>query len=534
MLIGEELWYNAAMKAKFLVSAVRSVLCVLSVVCVSSVAFAETISHTVDWVSLNGGSAKGLWFYPASTNTVYEDGVETFDGSQYTFSSSIVDSKPYVHFDAANNSGWRTFGFQFTNDCALTIAEAQSVTVPYKYESSGTSNVGKYFRLVIGAGTGNNVKYFSVVSAETCVRGEWTNLTFDMSAAYSTYPDNYAAVRDSAISLVQLLPYSGADNDPGSEVSPGNRGGCKMSKGDSLTVGSFTFSYEEVSGYTVSFDSNGGTAVDSIETDSSGSFVFPAAPIRTDYVFAGWYYNGVKYEPGADCTAVMDTTFAAGWKAADPSVGISATSRDYRKVLDLYAAMGSCADCLAGVAVYYDPLTDICRVVRSGVYEIDAEPVASGDYYDILLSGKGGQSGNNDPRFSLPDLGLTVGDVSEMKFSYRTASAGMVGHTMTVYYKVAGGWHHVTSTNTVQLTEGDEYGVLKFMLAKELGEATYESLKEERISEWKLYPYTVSTYGTDGGRADGGTMPYKKGVSLQLGRVQLLSYPLPGLAILVR
>ena len=43
------------------------------------------------------------------------------------------------------------------------------------------------------------------------------------------------------------------------------------------------------SGYTVTFNSNGGSAVASIHTSSGGIVIMPENPVREGYVFAGWY-----------------------------------------------------------------------------------------------------------------------------------------------------------------------------------------------------------------------------------------------------
>ena len=43
--------------------------------------------------------------------------------------------------------------------------------------------------------------------------------------------------------------------------------------------------------YTVSFDSNGGSAVSSIKVKENESITEPTEPTRDGYIFGGWYYN---------------------------------------------------------------------------------------------------------------------------------------------------------------------------------------------------------------------------------------------------
>ncbi len=67
------------------------------------------------------------------------------------------------------------------------------------------------------------------------------------------------------------------------------------------------YGYFETNGYTITFDSNGGTAVAAITQDYGSSITAPANPTRTGYTFTGW-------SPGLPSTMPSsDTTQTAQW-----------------------------------------------------------------------------------------------------------------------------------------------------------------------------------------------------------------------------
>lgn len=66
---------------------------------------------------------------------------------------------------------------------------------------------------------------------------------------------------------------------------------------------------------TISFESNGGTAVKSIEVDKGEAATAPTAPTRDGYTFEGWYLDGVAYV-WTD-TVEKDITLYAVWAVAE-------------------------------------------------------------------------------------------------------------------------------------------------------------------------------------------------------------------------
>ncbi len=81
--------------------------------------------------------------------------------------------------------------------------------------------------------------------------------------------------------------------------------------------------------YTVTFDSNGGSAVAAIENVTHGTAVSaPTAPTRSGYTFAGWKLNSSNYEFSTPVTG--DITLIAQWTAIPSTPSDSDSSDDDR------------------------------------------------------------------------------------------------------------------------------------------------------------------------------------------------------------
>ena len=77
----------------------------------------------------------------------------------------------------------------------------------------------------------------------------------------------------------------------------------------------------EASGYTVSFDSDGGSvSPDNIELEKDETFEFPSAGIKAGYLFAGWSSDGgtTKYQVGDTSPAVTANIEYTAYWTADP------------------------------------------------------------------------------------------------------------------------------------------------------------------------------------------------------------------------
>ena len=80
----------------------------------------------------------------------------------------------------------------------------------------------------------------------------------------------------------------------------------------SFVTGEITITAEGViNTYTVTFETNGGTAVESKTVNHGEKVTAPEQPTRDGYSFVGWYLNGAPYDFGRDVTG--DITLVAQW-----------------------------------------------------------------------------------------------------------------------------------------------------------------------------------------------------------------------------
>ena len=94
-----------------------------------------------------------------------------------------------------------------------------------------------------------------------------------------------------------------------------------------------------IKGYTVTFDSNGGTDVASQKVKSGSKATKPSDPTKKNYVFKEWQLNGEKYDFNTKVT--KNITLKAAWTAS--------TYKVYFKVEDeTYEKRDVCANCKLG------------------------------------------------------------------------------------------------------------------------------------------------------------------------------------------
>lgn len=82
-------------------------------------------------------------------------------------------------------------------------------------------------------------------------------------------------------------------------------------EGKTLTL----YAQWKVSSHTVTFDSNGGSAVASQTVDDKAKAKEPTAPTRSGWTLEGWYLDGAKYDFNTPVT--QDITLKAGWRKTD-------------------------------------------------------------------------------------------------------------------------------------------------------------------------------------------------------------------------
>ena len=100
-----------------------------------------------------------------------------------------------------------------------------------------------------------------------------------------------------------------------------NGGKAKWNFGTDTVTRAMTLTAKLVRTYTVTFDTNGGSAVDPVTVDAGSTVTKPADPTKSGYTFGGWYKDSTLQTPWdfANDTVTTDTTLYAKWTANPPA-----------------------------------------------------------------------------------------------------------------------------------------------------------------------------------------------------------------------
>lgn len=122
-----------------------------------------------------------------------------------------------------------------------------------------------------------------------------------------------------------------------------------LKAGDTVTVdGDVVFTAQwKLKEYTVSFDSKGGTKVDSQIVEHGSTATKPGNPHRNDYTFKGWYLDGKKFD--FSTPIIGDITLVARW-ATKTSGGSNSSSDTTTKDNGKTVQSGKTFD--GGIALY--------------------------------------------------------------------------------------------------------------------------------------------------------------------------------------
>lgn len=172
--------------------------------------------------------------------------------------------------------------------CATDIHDIDSTCVGFVYSSGGDIVYSYYYRK---EGSAPN-------AAATVIKLTEDQLTGENVIGYGTY---------STYSIVDAL-------NAVSSMAGRNR----------WTSGAGKNSGYPILAYKVSFESNGGSAVDSVVTDYDSTIDEPNAPARSGYAFDGWYSNSSLTDGWDFGSDIIDDnlTLYAGWTATASSAPV--------------------------------------------------------------------------------------------------------------------------------------------------------------------------------------------------------------------
>ena len=199
-----------------------------------------------------------------------------------------------------------------------------------------------------------------------------------------------------------------------------------------------------VSTYTLTFDTNGGSAIDKITKDSGTTIDLAAyKPTRAGYTFAGWFSDKALTKAVTSVKLTANTTVYAKWTqnggtAQNPFVDVKEGAYYYDAVLwavEQKITSGTSATTFSPDAscTRAQMVTFLWRAAGSPKVENGKNPFtdvkADAYYYDAVLWAveKGVTSGTSATTFS-PDATVTRGQT--MTFLYRNAGSPEVSGTM--------------------------------------------------------------------------------------------------------
>ena len=199
-----------------------------------------------------------------------------------------------------------------------------------------------------------------------------------------------------------------------------------------------------VSTYTLTFDTNGGSAIDKITKDSGTTIDLAAyKPTRAGYTFAGWFSDKALTKAVASVKLTANTTVYAKWTqsggtAQNPFVDVKEGAYYYDAVLwavEQKITSGTSATTFSPDAscTRAQMVTFLWRAAGSPKVENGKNPFADvkadAYYYDAVLWAveKGVTSGTSATTFS-PDATVTRGQT--VTFLYRNAGSPEVSGTM--------------------------------------------------------------------------------------------------------
>ena len=197
----------------------------------------------------------------------YPFNIQMFAGETVTVGSTMTEPVTYEAYDS---------------DGAVQVGEIYLVSydddsaVLSVYAPSGPNIEGPYVYVKLASGGGN-------IDTDTVSMGDWYDVDVTSLSASTQYVVGVYAAYDGEVYVDANITFT-------------------------TTAGAST--------WTVSFDSNGGSAVSDITDVEDGSTISePTAPTRTNYTFAGWYKEEALtnlWDFDND-TVTADTTLYAKW-----------------------------------------------------------------------------------------------------------------------------------------------------------------------------------------------------------------------------
>ena len=222
-----------------------------------------------------------------------------------------VTQRPYnVTFDSNGGSAV----------AAAKVEYGKPVAEPAAPSRTGYTFAGWY----TAKGGGSKYDFTKPVTADMTLYARWTvnkyTVAFDANGG--------SAVAAATVEYGQKVTEPAAPSRTGYTFNgwfTAKTGGAKFDFGKPITADVTLYAQWTANKYSVTFDSNGGSAVAAAKVEYGKPVAEPAAPSRTGYTFAGWYTakgGGSKYDFTKPVTA--DMTLYARWTVNKYTVAFDA------------------------------------------------------------------------------------------------------------------------------------------------------------------------------------------------------------------
>ena len=297
-----------------------------------------------------------------------------------------------LNVTAPAENGWGLFG-----DWGLYRQESSTVTI-----QAGECGIGydtwSSFSLMFHGGkltieAGNDPKDYGVINS-------WNEISFDISES-TTF-----LLGDSAENCISL-------------TAPYTIDSVRQELTDAYDEGKLThdpFYLSLTANYTVTFDTNGGSAVESQTVAYGGQAAAPAAPAKPGYTFAGWERDGKAYDFTAPVTANM--TLTARWTAnqytitfdTDGGSAIEPITQDYGTAITAPEAPTKTGYTFAG----WNPVLPAAMPAENLTITAQWSP----DIYAITYNLDGGTAFGNPDSYTVESAAITLNEPTKAGYVF--------------------------------------------------------------------------------------------------------------------
>jgi uncharacterized repeat protein (TIGR02543 family) len=242
------------------------------------------------------GYTFGGWYADAGWLTAWD-----FNTVTITAAVSIYSKWTIIQYTISFNSNGGSAVTDVTQDYGTTIATSPAST------KTGYTLAGWY----TDSGLTSQATFPYTISAAATLYAKWS---------VNQYTISFDSNGGSTVSSI-TQDYGSSVTAPAAPTKAGHAfAGWSPSVPATMPVGGASLTAQwTINQYTVTFDSNGGSAVSSITQDYGSAITAPANPTRTGYYFTGW-------SPVVPATMPLNgVTLTAQWSSAAPSTITSST-----------------------------------------------------------------------------------------------------------------------------------------------------------------------------------------------------------------